>query len=254
MQIVDTTAVSFTSTDRTNLGTILSRTDVATSTRLATSGYTTPPTTGAIATAVGAQITSDHGAGIYVSVSNSGAFNITCTCQRSDNSVLLEGVLVRLSQAGVTKWQGFSNASGVVTPSVNAGTYVFSATAASYQLNSPTSLVVTADATQTVLMDPLVVSTPTAPGTLTLNGYTRDMSMVIVPNAVLEFEMVRSGATTGTAVVESTRQVTSDGTGYFEFQAQLSSKYRYRPVGASEWETVVVNDSGTQQAINVVVS
>ncbi len=47
-QLVDVTAVDFTSSDRTDLQTILARADVATSTRLATSGYTVPPTVAAI--------------------------------------------------------------------------------------------------------------------------------------------------------------------------------------------------------------
>ncbi len=47
-QIVDVTAVDFTSSDRTDLQTIAARVDVVLSTRFATSGYTVPPTAAAI--------------------------------------------------------------------------------------------------------------------------------------------------------------------------------------------------------------
>jgi len=59
-------AAAIASQVRTELGVELARVDVAVSTRLATSGYTAPPTSSQNASAVAAQITTDHGSGSYV--------------------------------------------------------------------------------------------------------------------------------------------------------------------------------------------
>jgi hypothetical protein len=145
-----------TGTRATNLDNL----DAAISTRLATSGYTAPPSAATIA----AQVTTDHGSGSYIrntepdntaiaeiatdtdtiisntsGLSGSGAYLVTVTV--TDGATALQNATVRLSE-GINTFTAKTDGSGVASFNVNTATYALGITKGGYQF-TPGSIVVT---------------------------------------------------------------------------------------------------------------
>lgn len=110
-QIVDTTAVDFTSADRTVLNAIAANADAKVSTRLASADYTTPPTAAAIATQVDTTLTGSHSAGSWGT---------------ADTSALATSASLAAMQSDVTTIKG--NVDATISSRAPAATAISNAT------------------------------------------------------------------------------------------------------------------------------
>jgi hypothetical protein len=91
---------------------------------------------------------------------------VTVTC----GGVTIPNATVEILSGAVTIDRQTTNASGVATPTCNAGTYTLRVTATGYA-SSTATITVTGAAVRPVTLTALGVPAPTVPGTLTAYGY-----------------------------------------------------------------------------------
>ena len=128
---------------RTELATELARIDAATSTRLATAGYTAPPSAATVASQVDVTLSAAHGSGPW---GGSGAGTGTYSDTVTDGADPLDNVLVQLSTdaAGTNMaYRTYSAADGSFTMRPDPGTYYVWFELAGYSFTQGAQVVVT---------------------------------------------------------------------------------------------------------------
>lgn len=128
---------------RTELTTELARIDAATSTRLATAGYTAPPSAATVASQVDVTLSAAHGSGPW---GGSGAGTGTYSDTVTDGADPLDNVLVQLSTdaAGTNMaYRTYSAADGSFTLRPDPGTYYVWLELAGYSFTQGAQVVVT---------------------------------------------------------------------------------------------------------------
>jgi len=128
------------------------RIDAAISSRLATSGYTAPPTAAAISDAISEEITADH-SGVAGSnaanwaaaaVASGGSGSIAWPFTINDGATPIDGALVQVAtDVGISNVvaSGYTDALGAVTLNLDAGTYYVRVQAAGYNFSDSTVVV-----------------------------------------------------------------------------------------------------------------
>ena len=128
---------------RTELATELARIDAATSTRLATAGYTAPPSAATVASQVDVTLSAAHGSGPW---GGSGAGTGTYSDTVTDGADPLDNVLVQLSTdaAGTNMaYRTYTAANGSFTLHPDPGTYYVWFELAGYSFTQGAQVVVT---------------------------------------------------------------------------------------------------------------
>lgn len=138
---------------RTELATELNRIDVATSTRLASGGYTAPLDAAGTRSALGLatnDLDAQLDAVLAAASATTGAGAYTRTITVNDGTAALQGAKVRMTQ-GAESYVGTTNASGQVVFSVDAATWSVAITKPGYSF-TPTTLVVSGSGSTTYSM------------------------------------------------------------------------------------------------------
>lgn len=155
--------------------------------------------------------------------SGSGGFTLTITVNDGTNN--LQNALVRVKE-GVTDLRVLTNSSGQAVFSVDAATYNIYITKSGYQF-TPTTLAVSADASQTYSMTAVAI-TPSAENTVT--GYHICYDSSANPKAGVTHTLIQLTPGTLSASYDSTpREVTSAvSTGLVQFPGlHLGATYKY---------------------------
>lgn len=191
-------------------------------------------------------ITSGGGGG-----TGTGANTITITV--NDGTAVLENAKVRVTN-GAESYLGTTNASGVVTFALDDATWSVAITKPGYQF-TPTTLVVSATASQTYSMSAVTI-TPSAVSETT--GYvTVTRAGVAVQGVTVELEVTKfANGTTGNGINNPRFSDTTDASGYAEFVGlpRLAS-YQVRINTATrkgEWFKGVTADASTTPLAGVL--
>lgn len=201
-----------------------------------------------IATAVGTQITADHGSGSYVQSGGAGARSVTITV--NDGAAVLEAARVRMSQ-GAESYVVATNASGVAVFALDDATWTVTITKAGYT-HTPTTIVVNGTETQTYSMT-LVTVTPSDAGATTGYITIRTIAGVAVSGATVKVELRAFAAgTTGSGVYVPLGSAVTNASGYAEFVGlPRLADYRVK-VGTGAWYTGTTADAATTPLTAVV--
>jgi hypothetical protein len=160
----------------------------------------------------------------------------------NDGTTALESARVRFSK-GAESYVGSTNASGLISFSLDDGTWSVAISLAGYTF-TPTTRVVDGDETQTYSMT-LVTVTPSEAGKVTGYWYTLDEDGEVEASVDIEMRVVSSGLT-GTAHDATIRTATSDSSGLVQFTNLVKgTKYEARRGTATRWTQFTVATTAT---------
>lgn len=200
------------------LAAIYARTDVATSTRLAGSAYTAPPSVGAIDT----QLSGTHGGGTWGSAGASGAFTRTFLIRDADSLAPLANALVTVKGSDDTTLidQGRTDDTGHISFSLDAGTYsIHAAVVPGYASLAAQALTVAGSGSTTYGLTAITASAPAAPGLCVLQCFALGASGQALTGAVFTARLKDTNQAVGGALLS--QQIltgTTNGEGYAELQ------------------------------------
>jgi hypothetical protein len=156
------------------------------------------------------QLTASHGAGSWaVGGTGSGAYTLTVTV--NDGTSALQNATVRMVE-GVNAFVGQTNASGVVSFSLDAATYSVAITKDGYSF-TPTTKVVSATGSQTYSMTQITPTLPAAAGLSTGTAICYGTTGLPIAGVVVTIQQVDGKGTAGSAYDGDTFTLTSNAQG-----------------------------------------
>jgi len=179
-------------------------------------------------------------AAIAAGNTGTGAFAVAITV--NDGSAAIQGATVRMTK-GAETYAGTTSAAGLVTFSLDAGTWTVSITASSYTF-TPTAKLVSANTTQTYSMTAVTIPASNA-GFVTGYLYCYDKSGVIKSAATIELQLV-SVAGSGVSIDTTVRTGTSDVNGLVTFtNLSVGATYRLRRETTGKWRDIAIPADAT---------
>ena len=190
---------------------------------------------------------------VPVVVEGTGAYTSTITVRQITVNTPLEGAKVRLTK-GAESYQYTSNASGVVTAALDAGTWTVAITLAGYTF-TPTTLAVSATGSTTYDMALASSMAPSEPGQTTGYWYVYDETGTPEPAAVVVMEAANPATgSTGIVLEDASRTATADAAGLVVFTNLFpgASYIAYRQ-GSTRKFTITVPTTGSSVALGSIV-
>lgn len=183
-----------------------------------------------------------------VSSAGLGAYGVTVKVT-SDGTTPVAGATVRLTATGQT-YVATSDVTGNANFSVNAGSFVISATLTGYGF-APVTLAVDGSghwpngtATETITLAPVVIPAATNPGQTNAWAYCFDGSGNVVPNLTVNFRLFDPSATAN-AFTRATMPVVSSSIGLIQIPLILGGRYEYQVAGDAQWTRLQVPSTGS---------